>query len=263
MSDAEFSLYQALIDRLIGIHLVPIKKAMLSGRLAKRLRERKLANFGEYFRLIDDGGEVQERQIAIDLITTNETYFFREPKHFDALRDRLLPPLKGTPVRAWSAACSSGEETYTLAMVLADALGEHASWEILGTDISSRMLATAQRGLYPLERGRLIPHHLLKRFCMRGTGEYAGTFLVNKTLRKHVSFGSINLVQAMPDIGYFDVVFLRNVIIYFDAATKRQVVDAMVERVKPGGWLVVGHSETLVGLPAGLVPILPAIYLKK
>lgn len=263
MSDAEFLRYQVLIERLIGIHLIPIKKAMLSGRLAKRLRERKLSSFGEYFLLIDDGGDLVERQIAIDLITTNETYFFREPKHFEALRNQLLPTRKEVPFRAWSAACASGDESYSIAMVLADVLGERAPWEILATDISSRMLASAQRGLYPLERGKLIPPDLLRRFCLRGTGEYAGTFLVDKNLRKRVSFGTLNLVQALPDIGYFDVIFLRNVIIYFDAAMKRRVIDSLIDRIKPGGWLVVGHSETLIGLPPSLESILPAIYLKK
>lgn len=262
MSEAEFLRYQALVERLTGIHLAPIKKAMLSGRLARRLRERNLDNYGAYFSLIDDGGEAQERQLAIDLITTNETYFFREPKHFDALRERFLPG-RGGPLRAWSAACASGEECYSLAMTMADVLGEQGNWEVMGSDISSRMLSTAQRGLYPMERGHQIPPGLLKRYCLRGTGEYMGTLLVESWLRRRVRFHAINLIAPLPDIGRFDLIFLRNVIIYFDSRTKQRVVAAVTERLKPGGWLVVGHSESLLGLPDGLEAILPTVYRKR
>ncbi len=263
MSDAEFRDYQQFIERLTGIHLAPIKKAMLAGRLAKRLRDCQLDSYGAYFRRIAEGGDAQERQVAIDLITTNETYFFREPKHFDALRSRLLPTRNGQPVRIWSAACASGEECYSLAMVLADVLGEQAAWEVLGSDISSRVLASAQRGLYPMERGHHIPPELLKRFCLRGTGDYMGTLLVESGLRKRVRFKPINLIEPLPEIGLFDAIFLRNVIIYFDAETKRRVVNAVSQRLKPGGWLVVGHSESLIGQPANLLPILPTIYCKQ
>ncbi|HEY9103353.1 protein-glutamate O-methyltransferase CheR [Chitinimonas sp.] len=263
MSDAEFVLYQALVERLTGIHLAPIKKAMLSGRLAKRLRERGISDYGSYFRLIEDGGEELERQIAIDLITTNETYFFREPRHFEALREQLLPQLSGQPVRIWSAACASGEETYSLAMLLADVLGESAPWELLGSDISSRVLLSARRGLYPMERASHIPPDYLKRYCLRGTGDYMGSLLVDKLLRQRVRFLSVNLVEPLPEIGRFDAIFLRNVIIYFDAETKRRVVRMVAERLKPGGWLVVGHSESLIGLPEELEPILPTVYRKR
>ncbi|WP_460533861.1 CheR family methyltransferase [Chitinimonas naiadis] len=262
MSDAEFALYQALVERLTGIHLAPIKKAMLSGRLAKRLRERGIPDYGAYFRLIGDGGESEERQMAIDLITTNETYFFREPKHFDALRDQLLPSLLGQPVRLWSAACATGEEPYSLAMLLADVLGEASPWELIGSDISSRVLAAARRGLYPMERANHIPPDYLKRYCLRGTGEYMGSLLVDKALRQRVRLMPVNLIEPLPEIGRFDAIFLRNVIIYFDAETKRRVVSAVASRLKPGGWLIVGHSESLIGLPDELEPILPTVYRK-
>ncbi|QNM95998.1 CheR family methyltransferase [Chitinimonas koreensis] len=263
MSDADFARYQALLERLTGIHLAPIKKAMLSGRLAKRLRDRGVNGYGEYFALIDDGGEAQERQIAIDLVTTNETYFFREPKHFDALRERFLPGRQGQPIRVWSAACASGEESYSLAMTLADALGDDGPWEIHGSDISSRVLATAGRGLYPMERAHHIPPHYLKRYCLRGTGDYMGDFLITRELRRHVRFHTVNLIRPLPpELGRFDLVFLRNVIIYFDADTKRRVVESVAATLKPGGWLVVGHSESLLGAPVDLQMELPTIYRK-
>ncbi|MEH6461417.1 CheR family methyltransferase [Chitinimonas sp. JJ19] len=263
MADAEFLLYQVLVERLTGIHLAPIKKAMLSGRLAKRLRDRSIANYGEYFRLIGDGGDAEERQLAIDLITTNETYFFREPKHFDALRDVLLPQLGRQPVRIWSAACASGEESYSLAMVLADRLEQRVAWEVIGSDISSRVLSMARRGLYPMERAHHIPTEYLKRFCLRGTGDYMGSLLIDKGLRQKVRFMPVNLIAPLPEMGRYDAVFLRNVIIYFDAETKRRVVNAVAATLKPGGWLVVGHSESLIGIPSDLEPILPTIYRKR
>jgi chemotaxis protein methyltransferase CheR len=262
MSDVEFRQYQLLVEQLIGIHLAPIKKAMLSGRLARRIRERGCASYAEYFKLIDHGGEAQERQIAIDLITTNETYFFREPKHFDALRDTLLPTMRGRPVRVWSAACSSGEEPYSLAMTMADVLGVDAPWDVLASDISTRMLAAARRGLYPMERAHHVPPHYLKRFCLRGTAEYSGYFLMEKAMRDRVSTVQVNLATNLPEMGKFDLILLRNVIIYFDASVKRRVIQSVSEKLKPGGWLVVGHSESLIGHPLDLIPVAPTIYRK-
>ncbi|MBV8465812.1 MAG: protein-glutamate O-methyltransferase CheR [Burkholderiales bacterium] len=262
MSDAEFGQYQQLVEQLIGIHLAPIKKAMLSGRLARRIRERGCASYAEYFKLIDGNGDAQERQIAIDLITTNETYFFREPKHFDALRDTLFPSLRGRPVRVWSAACSSGEEPYSLAMIMADVLGADAPWDVLASDISMRMLSTARRALYPMERAHHVPPQYLKRFCLRGTAEYSGYFLLEKALRERVSTVQVNLANTLPEMGKFDLIMLRNVIIYFDAHLKRRVIQAVSEKLKPGGWLVVGHSESLIGHTPDLIPVAPTIYRK-
>jgi len=262
MSDREFALYQKLVDQLTGIHLAPIKKAMLAGRLARRLRERGVSNFADYFALIDEGGDRHERQVAIDLITTNESYFFREPKHFDAIVAHLLPQFRDRPLRAWSAACANGEEPYTLAMVLAETLGDNAPWEIVASDISSRVLTTMRRGLYPLERAKGIPHPYLHRYCLKGTADYEGHFLVERRLRQRVTLAQINLVAPLPEIGMFDLIMLRNVIIYFDAETKRRVVYSILSRLKPGGWLIVGHAESLIGLPEGLEQIMPTIYRK-
>ncbi len=260
MSDAEFHQYQRLVERLTGIHLGPIKKAMLSGRLARRIQQQGCTTFSSYFRLIDDGGDTQERQIAIDLITTNETYFFREPKHFDALRERFLPGFHGRPIRAWSAACSSGEEPYSLAMVMADVLGEQGAWEILGSDISTRMLAAAKRGLYPIERAHHIPPNYLKRYCLRGIGEYTGHFLMERVLRSRVNLVQVNLSHNLPEMGRFDLIMLRNVIIYFDADLKRRVIQAITNKLKPGGWLIMGHSESLIAPPTELQQVAPTIY---
>ncbi|MFC4159555.1 CheR family methyltransferase [Chitinimonas lacunae] len=262
MNDREFEAYSGLIERLVGIHLTPLKRAMVSGRLSRRLRELGVASFGDYFRLIDDGGDAAERQVAIDLVTTNETHFFREPKHFELLKQRLLPSLDSKTLRVWSAACSSGEEAYSIAMVMADVLGEEAAWEVFGSDVSLRMLQMARRALYPLDRARELPLDYLRRYCLRGTGEYAGTLLVERALRRHTQFARLNLIEPLPEIGRFDLIFLRNVIIYFDADTKRRVVGSVASRLRPGGWLVVGHAESLIDVPPGLGQVLPTVYRK-
>lgn len=264
MHDHEFLLFQEMVERVTGISLAPIKKAMLSGRLAKRLRDLNVDNYADYFRLITGGNHPDEWQLAIDLITTNETYFFREPKHFDALREAFLPNLRGQhPVRVWSAACSSGEETYSIAMTLAEVLGDTRAWEVVGSDLSSRMLQTARRGLYPIDQAHHIPPSCLKQYCLRGTGDYMGSFLVEKSIRQRVKFQHLNLIEPIPNLGKFDAVFLRNVIIYFDVETKRRVVKAVSNMLKPGGWLVVGHSEALIGLPDDLEAVRPTVYRKR
>ena len=263
LSDADFLRIQAFMYRHAGINLSPAKKALVSGRLQKRLRQRGLNGYGEYFRLVESGREPAETQVAVDLLTTNETYFFRELKHFEFLRDKVLPRLEpGRPCRVWSAACSSGEEPYSIAMLLADRLGSRP-WEVLASDISSRVLATARTGHYPMSRGELIPKPYYSRFCLKGVGRQEGTFLVDKTLRARVRFFTANLNQALPKLGEFDVIFLRNVMIYFDAATKLEVVRRLTPLLTVGGYLFTGHSESLHGMDIDLKQVQPAIYRRK
>lgn len=260
ISDNDFARFQQMIFSIAGISMTSTKKALVAGRLARRLKHHGLECYGEYFKLLSQ--KPDEMQVAVDLLTTNETYFFREPKHFDFLRDRILashPP--GTPFRVWSAACSSGEEPYTLAMVLAEGLGT-APWEILGSDISTRVLDKARTGLYPMERIRGIPSALLRAHCLKGVGSQEGSFMIDPVLRRHVRFAQINLNEPLPDVGMFDVVFLRNVMIYFQTETKRQVVARLLTKLRPGGYFIVGHSESLNGLSQGLETIAPSIYRK-
>jgi chemotaxis protein methyltransferase CheR len=201
-------------------------------------------------------------QTAVDLLTTNETYFFRESKHFDLLRE-LATAARGRaqPFRVWSAASSSGEEAYSIAMVLADILGDGA-WEIVGSDISARVLERARTGHYPLERARLVPAPYLKRFCLKGTGAQQGTLLVDKNLRARVHFRQVNLNTTLPQLGTFDVILLRNVMIYFSGDTKRQVVARVLGALKPGGHFLIGHSESLTDISDAVQPIAPSIYRK-
>jgi chemotaxis protein methyltransferase CheR len=260
LNDKEFSQFQSMIRDIAGISMSPAKKPLVSGRLAKRVAHFGLSSYGDYFRLLMKEDGHGERQMAVDLLTTNETYFFREPKHFDFMRDKVLPARKpGKPFRLWSAASSSGEEPYSLAMLMADVLGE-SPWEMIASDLSTRVLEKARTGLYPMERAEDIPDRYLKRFCLKGVGTHAGKFLIAKELRSRISFHQVNLNETLPKLGELDVIFLRNVMIYFDMETKRRVIARMVPLLAPGGYLIVGHSESLNGVTEELKVVAPSIY---
>jgi chemotaxis protein methyltransferase CheR len=260
ITDEEFARFRSLVHQETGIHLSAEKKAMLVGRLSSRLRHRGIESFSEYYRILHDPAEGDELQEAIDRMTTNETSFFREMTHFEALRDYIqsLRPVP-FPFRVWSAASSSGEEAYSIAMVLSVCLGS-ADWGVTGTDIATRVLDRARKALYPIERAATIPPDFLQRFCLKGQGRHEGMFLIDRPVRARVAFTQANLCQPLPTLGPFDVAFLRNVLIYFDAAQKRTVVEAVRAQLKPGGLLIVGHSESLAGLSEGLAAIRPTVY---
>jgi chemotaxis protein methyltransferase CheR len=262
LTDQEFTQFQRFIYDSAGITMSSAKKALVSGRLAKRVQQYRLNSYGEYFRLLASGSAATEVQMAIDLLTTNETYFFREPKHFDFLREQALSAHKrGQTFRVWSAASSSGEEAYSIAMLLADCLGDEP-WEVIGSDISTRVLARARIGHYPMERARNIPQEYLKRFCLKGTGPHQGTLLIERNLRSRVQFQQVNLNAPMPQLGSFDVIFLRNVMIYFNGDTKQQVVARVLSLLKPNGHFFIGHSESLHGITEAVQPLVPSIYRK-
>jgi chemotaxis protein methyltransferase CheR len=262
ITDAEFSRFQHFIFDAAGITLSAGKKALVCGRLAKRLHANQLGSYTEYIALLGSGQAADEVQTAVDLLTTNETYFFREPKHFEMLR-RLALAAASRPqtFRVWSAASSSGEECYSIAMVLADCLG-NAAWEVVGSDISSRVLQRARTGHFPLERTQHIPPAYLKRFCLKGQGEQGGTLLIERSLRSRVSFAQVNLNTELPQLGSFDIVFLRNVMIYFNGDTKRAVVERVLAPLKAGGHFFIGHSETLNEISTAVQQVAPSIYRK-
>lgn len=262
ISDQEFAQFQRFIHRVAGIHLSPAKKALICGRLGNRVQQKGFSSYEDYFKLIAGGAAPDETQHAVDLLTTNETYFFREAKHFDLLRKHALARRSHTePFRVWSAASSSGEEAYSIAMVLADCL-DGAPWEIVGTDLSMRVLERARTGLYPDVRTTHIPPAYLKRFCLKGTGAHEGKVLVSKELRSRVSFSQVNLNENLPVLGKFDVVFLRNVMIYFQPDTKRQVVARVLEPLKRGGYFLIGHSESLNDICDTVEQVAPSSYRK-
>lgn len=256
IGEHEFAALSRWLYAEAGIRLTPAKRALVTSRLARRLQELGLDSYRQYVALLEAGGP--ERQAALDRLTTNETYFFREPRHFEFLH-ALAPQLTSRPVRVWSAACSSGEEPYSIAMTLAEALPGRP-WEVLGTDISRRVLAAAEAAHYRLERARNLPPSLLARHCLKGIGAQAGTLMVNRALRARVRFEALNLNAPLPDLGRFDVIFLRNVMIYFDERTKLDVVARMLPLLRPGGHFIVGHSESLNGITTALRPLAPSIY---
>jgi len=263
INDHEFALFQRLIHQIAGISLADTKKVLLVGRLQKRLRHFHLESFTQYYRLLSSDQHPGEMQVMVDLLTTNETYFFREPQHFDFLRDEILRQRRRpNALRIWSAASSSGEEAYTIAMLLAEHLA-NAPWEIVGSDISTQVIEKARHGHYPLGRHQGIPPDFLAKYCLKGVREQAGSFLVIPALRQRVSFRQANLTQPIDrSFGQFEVIFLRNVMIYFDDETKRKVVNNLLPHLLPGGHLIVGHAESLNGITDELSSVRPTIYRK-
>lgn len=255
----EFGWLARFLHTLTGIDLKPGKEAMVMGRLDRRLRHFGDASYAAYFRRVSGGDELETR-LLVDLLTTNETSFFREPAHFEFLDRWLAERPRTQKVRVWSAASSSGEEVWTIAMTLAERLGTDGDWEVLGTDISSRVLETAQRALYPVEAAERIPAHLLRKYCLRGRDEFDGYLAISPALTRHARFRSANLINLPADLGTFDVVFLRNVMIYFNAETKAQLVGNVEGLIRPGGVLFVSHSESINGLGSGLRTVQPSVY---
>lgn len=265
ISDGEFRQFRDLIRSIAGIELGDSKKHLVSGRLSKRVRERGLRSFGDYYRLIAAGDDHEEYHRMVDLLTTHETYFFREPKHFEYLAGSILPVLgtqtgNSRPFRIWSAASSTGEEAYSLGMTLMDQLGDGHPWEILATDISREVLARARQGVYGTERIDGVPRDYLRRFFLRGIGSRTGTLRVVPEIRSRVRFAEANLNESLAAVGEFDVVFLRNVLIYFDPPTKREIVGRVARQIRRGGWLFIGHSESLNGITTALRQERPTIY---
>jgi chemotaxis protein methyltransferase CheR len=253
LSQIEFSRFQQFLNVRTGITLADSKQSLVAGRLEKRLRDLSLHSFSEYLRRILDPAHVGEAQVAIDLLTTNETYFFREPRHFQVLRQHALQSDSGREFRVWSAACSTGEEAYSAAMVLADCLTPlNRSWTIQGTDISTRVLERARRGHYSLARTEHMPPEFLRRYCLRGVGKQEGTLLIDRALRERAEFRNLNLNHRLPSMAKFDVIFLRNVMIYFNNETKRQVVGRILPFLRDDGLLFVGHSESLNGITSNV-----------
>ncbi len=247
-----------------GISLSVAKKPLVAGRLAKRLSHYQISSYRDYYRIL--AHDRQEFQRAIDLLTTNETRFFREPLHFRLLQEQILPayknnPARRAPLRIWSAASSSGEEAYSLAIVCAACLGEQP-WEIFASDISLRVLQKARTGLYDMNCAAEIPQAYLHAWCLKGTGAYRGQFLIDARLQARVSFAQVNLNAELPAVGMFDLIFLRNVMIYFDKSTKQAVVARLSQKLKDNGWLFIGQAETLNGLQHSLVMHTPSVYRK-
>jgi chemotaxis protein methyltransferase CheR len=266
LSQAEFYKLSSLVFKECGINLPIAKKVMLESRLNKRLRALNVPSFKDYIDLLStEAGIIQELVNMIDAVTTNKTDFFREPHHFTYLRESILPKLVDgkRKLKIWSAACSSGEEPYTLAMVVHDfASAMHGfSFEILGSDISSAMLGKAATAVYSMERVDCVPYEFKKKYLLKSKDAERPTVRIAPCLRNRVNFARINFMEGvLPVDGMFDIIFCRNVLIYFDRQTQLQVVRKLIGNLSYGGFLFIGHSESLHDADLPLVQVKPTIY---
>jgi len=263
ITDQDFERFRELALRHAGISMAASKKTLVETRLRKRLVARRLDSYREYLSVLGQPNESLELQTAIDLLTTNETSFFREPKHFQHLRDYALQcRQRSARFRVWSAACSTGEEPFTAALVLAETLG-WSEWEVVASDLSTKVLARARTAHYSLDRAQGISEDMLRKYCLKGVGKQTGTFLFDMPIRSRVQFHHGNLLELAPKtLGHFDAIFLRNVMIYFDLPTKQKVIANLLPSLRPGGMLYIGHSETLNGVCSDVEMLSPAIYRK-
>lgn len=268
ISPKDFSLFQATIYKESGIWLTEAKAALLTGRLSKRLRALGLRNFRKYHQILETDEE--ERRMMLDAITTNETHFFREPGHFDFLAEHAFPRwrqeadagLRPTRLRVWSAGCSSGEEPYSVAMLLLKHFGAQ-NWdlEVVATDISTRVLERAREGVYQIEKMKDIPQEYLRAYMLKGFGNNKGVMKASPELLSIVKFARVNLhADSYPLQGFFDLILCRNVLIYFDQESKKKVIGGIVRHLSLSGLLFVGHSENLGGISPNLRSVAPTVY---
>lgn len=261
---SEFNRVRKLVHSFCGVDLTG-KQVLVDSRLRRKVQELGFPSLDAYLAQVQGDQRSALFSGFIDLLTTNHTSFFREVQHFDLLKGRILPDLPaGTRIRIWSAACSSGEEPYTIAFTLFESLGEAAfkRSEILATDISTRVLEKAKRGLYPLDALSAVSSPVRRRCLLKGTGAYDGQCLMKREVRDLITFRHFNLLEDCSPFGHFDVIFCRNVMIYFDGETQEQLVNRLAARLHPGGYLLIGHSESLKGLQQPLQYVSPATYRK-
>lgn len=271
LNDAEFAKFSALIFSKTGIHLKPEKKELLNARLGKRLRATGLASFGKYYEHVVRDSSGAELIQLIDCVSTNFTSFFREQAHFDFLTATVLPRIiesrgrRSRPLTFWSAACSSGEEPYTLAMVVADYMEKYPGmgFSILATDISTKVLAMAQKGVYSYDKVDKVPYPLLKKYFQKGVGKCSGYVKVKPELGRFVDYQRLNLMDSFPWKEEMDVIFCRNVMIYFTRETQRELVEKFYYCLAPGGYLFIGHSESLSNISHRFQQAATTVYRKK
>ena len=263
----DFEALRKLVKEITGINLSDQKRELVYGRLARRLRVLHLRTFAEYRDLLasDGGREIGE---FCNAITTNLTSFFRESHHFEYLRDQVLQPMVANRtasrrVRIWSAGCSTGEEAYSLAMTVIESIPDLRTWDvkILATDLDSDVLAKAQRGIYAAERVRAIgPQRLSRFFAERRGGREGATYEVKPELTSLITFKQLNLMHPLPMKGPLDAIFCRNVVIYFDKDTQRELFSRIAQLQRPGNLLFLGHSESLFKVSESYTPIGKTVY---
>jgi chemotaxis protein methyltransferase CheR len=263
---ADFRRLSRFINATSGIKMSEAKRAMVEGRLRRRVRGLGFADFTTYCRYVfDEGGLDHEAVHILDAVTTNKTEFFREPEHFRFLSETslplLVPPGRVRPLKVWSAACSTGAEPYTLAMVLSEWSG--SNYEILATDLCTEVLQTAILGIYSEEMIAPVPMELRRRYLLRSRDAAANRVRIAPELRNRIQFRHLNLMDQDYSVkGPFDVIFCRNVLIYFDKQTQVLVLSRLCQHLAPGGHLFIGHSETVAGYDLPLRSLAPTIFAR-
>ncbi|MDD2906711.1 MAG: protein-glutamate O-methyltransferase CheR [Sulfurimonas sp.] len=242
LSDAEFALIQKLVFKLVGITLDDSKRSLVKNRLMKRLTFYGMSKYSDYVRIVQFNRD--EAAEMVNQITTNETYFFREPPHFEFLKRTAAASKGDTFLRVWSAAASLGAEAYSIAMVLDSIVGA-LRYEVVGTDINSEVLNIAKAGCYPLPWVDKISDAYKQAYCLKGKNEYERQFLIDLQLQKNVSFSKANLLDKQTHLGVFDIIFLRNVLIYFNDEIKALVIDNILNNLREGGYLIISLTENL------------------
>jgi chemotaxis protein methyltransferase CheR len=271
LSARDFTRLSNFIYDHCGIKLPPVKRTMIESRLGKRLRALGIAHFSEYVDyILEERGGAEELVAMTDLVTTNKTDFFREPEHFSYLTETVLPewcdatgPRRSLPFNIWSAGCSTGEEPYTMAMVLSEfASGMPGfTFQISATDISTRVLETAKTAIYAVERIAPVPMALRRKYLLKSRNPGTEVVRIVPELRQRVSFSQLNFMdRAFGWQEPLDVIFCRNVVIYFDRPTQERLINKFCEHLKPGGYLFMGHSETLNGLDVPVTSVYPTVY---
>jgi chemotaxis protein methyltransferase CheR len=272
LSQRDFSRLSSFIHGYAGIQLPPAKTVMLESRVRKRIRALRLSGYAEYCDYVLGPGQAEETVHLIDAVTTNKTDFFREPQHFQYLVERALPTLmreygagQSRTCMVWSAGCSSGEEPYTLAMVLAEFAERYRPFAsmVLGTDICTEVLEHARRAIYTEASIAPVPPHLLKKYILRSKDRSRGLVRIAPFLRNCVRFRRLNFLDGDFAVREpIDIIFCRNVFIYFDRRTQEQILNRFARHLTPGGFVFLGHSETINGMDVPLVQVAPTIYRK-
>jgi chemotaxis protein methyltransferase CheR len=266
VSDRDLAAIVRMVYEQSGITLHAGKRALVSARLQKRLRQRGLASFRDYVKLLQSDVTGEELTAMLDAITTNHTSFFREPQHFEYLANTVLPPLyeggRTTPILGWSAACATGEEAYTIALTVAEMFGQDCRRRVrlLASDLSTRAVHRASSGIYRADRTAGLPRHLVLKYFQKPVGAPPGLLQIATPVRQLIEFRRHNLLTPAPPGAPFDFIFCRNAMIYFDRAAQQRVLDTIEARLARGGYLFISHSESLNGLRHGLTWVAPAVY---
>ncbi len=261
LTPRDFQRITALAKEKFGLDLRPGKEDLVAARLRKKMRELGIHSFREYCELVTGDATGESLLALMDALTTNHTAFLREPAHFEFFRRRVLAEFRRAGrIDVWSAACSTGEEPYTVCMAALEELGDPSRCAVLASDISGRALEAARAGVYEASRVASLPAEWLRRYFLRGEGRAAGKYKVRPEVAKMVEFRRLNLNGKWPPLGPFAAIFCRNVMIYFDRATQTALVNRLAKRLAPGGYLFVGHAESLTGVAHPLEYVQPAVY---